>query len=383
MSARLGACYFLCFAFIGTLAPYLSLYLHEAGSSTRDIAILMAVLQSMRLLGPYLWVGVTDKGVSLGLTIGLTTLGSLCGVAGLLNAQGFGALFFAMVILSIFWSGALPLLEAMTLSHLKGRVAAYGPIRMWGSQGFICATLVAGQLIDHYTSTVVPWIFLLILAGLLPISFALPSNISADRSRPSALWSDLKATLGQSGPVAVLGAGFLMAAAHGAFNVFFSIHLSQHGYGGASISALWALGSVCEMLILMLMPHLDRLFAPHKLLLTCFMAAIVRFAMIGWGVENMLLMVFAQSLHALSFGVHHATSVSMSSRWHDTGNPARSQALYASFYGGGTLFGGLLSGGLWSAIGGAWTFGASSALAAVGMLFIFSTKSRWTNATGN
>jgi PPP family 3-phenylpropionic acid transporter len=162
MWARLGACYFLCFAFIGTLAPYLSLYLHEAGSSARDIA---------------------------------------------------------MVILSNSWSGA-PLLEAMTLSHLKGRTA-YGPIRMWGSLGLICAILVAGQLIDHHSSAVVPRIFLLILAGLLPISFASLSNISADQSRPSAFWADLTATLSQSGPVAVLGAGFLMAAAPGAFNVFF------------------------------------------------------------------------------------------------------------------------------------------------------------------
>lgn len=168
----------------------------------------------------------------------VTTLGSLCGVTGLLIAQGFGALFIAMVILSISWSGALPFLEALTLSHLKDRVTAYGPIRMWGSLGFICATLVVGQHIDHYSSAVVPWIFLLILAGLLLISFVLPTNISADQSRPTALWSDLTATLSQSGPVALLGAGFLMAAAHGAFNVLFSIHLSQHGYGGASISAL-------------------------------------------------------------------------------------------------------------------------------------------------
>ncbi len=370
MPARLAACYFLSLAFVGSVAPYFSLYLHEAGSSAREIAILMAVMQSMRLLGPYLWVAVTGTGWSFRSAMALTTLGSLCGVLALTGAQGFGGLLVAMAILSVFWSGSLPLLEALTLSHVSNSLAAYGPIRMWGSAGFIGATLLLGQFVERYSSAVVPWFCLLLLLALLPISLILPNDARGKTSKPSALWLEIKAMLGRPAPVAILGAGFLMAAAHGAFNVFFSIHLAQSGYGGTAISILWAWGTISEMVVLMQMPRLLGLFSPRRLLSICFMAAIVRFAVTGWGVDSILLLVLAQTLHALSFGAHHAISVSLVNRYADSGNPTATQALHASIYGAGTLFGGLLSGGLWAVIGGEWTFGVSALLAVGGLAAI-------------
>ena len=54
---------------------------------------------------------------------------------------GFGLLFAVIFSMTFFWSAALPLIEATTLSHLGAETARYGRIRVWGSVGFIAAVM--------------------------------------------------------------------------------------------------------------------------------------------------------------------------------------------------------------------------------------------------
>ncbi len=368
MSARLSGYYFLSFAFVGVFAPYFALYLHDAGSSARDIAILMAVMQSMRLFGPYLWGTAVDKGLPPKQAIGLTALGGACGLLAFMLGEGFAGMLLGMTILALFWNGAPALLETLTFDHLRERATHYGPIRTWGSLGFVAAVLAMGQLLERHSTGIVPWACWVILLGLLLLSFALPD--APCRPRAATSMPVFKTMLAKPVVAATLAAGFLMAAAHGALNVFYTIHLSQHGYGASAIGILWALGVAAEIAIFMAMPRLDRLFAPRLLLAACFAAAIVRFTLIGWWVSSIFVAVFAQLLHALSFGAHHTVSVSAVNRGFASGNHAKGQALYASCYGAGTLAGGLASGFLWAPLGSSWTFGIGSIFAFAGMVVI-------------
>lgn len=52
---RLSAYYCVYFGFIGAFSPYFSLYLQSIGQSAADIAILMSLMQVMRVLAPNLW----------------------------------------------------------------------------------------------------------------------------------------------------------------------------------------------------------------------------------------------------------------------------------------------------------------------------------------
>ena len=42
---------------------------------------------------------------------------------------------------------------------------------------------------------------------------------------------------------------------------------------------------------------------------------VARFLMIGFGAESLVLLLFAQILHAATFGVHHSASVATLQRW--------------------------------------------------------------------
>ena len=180
------------------------------------------------------------------------------------------------------------------------------------------------------------------------------------------------AVLRQRKVVFLLAAGLLMTAAHGALYVFYSIHLVAHGYGKSLVGVLWTLGVVAEIFVFLLMPRISLQVSMRRILLACFALAVLRFMLIGWAVDFLVLLVLAQLLHGASFGAHHAATMAALNRWFAAGQQARAQALYGSVaYGAGGLCGALLAGALWESAGAAITFSAASALALAGLILVW------------
>ena len=174
-----------------------------------------------------------------------------------------------------------------------------------------------------------------------------------------------------------MAACFAMSAAHGAFYVFYSIHLDAHGYAKTEVGLLWSLGVLAEIVVFVFMARLARRFALRTILLACFAAAVVRFALMGWGVESLAIMVFVQLLHGLTFGAYHASAIAAVNQWFPGKTQGRGQALYSSLsFGAGGLLGALVSGRTWDWLGSGWTFTLGSVFALIGLLLIW----RWVPA---
>jgi hypothetical protein len=58
-------------------------------------------------------------------------------VPGAAVRQSFAAVAMVIGVSSLLSAGALPIVEAITLGALAGQPGRYGPIRMWGSVGFV------------------------------------------------------------------------------------------------------------------------------------------------------------------------------------------------------------------------------------------------------
>jgi PPP family 3-phenylpropionic acid transporter len=173
---------------------------------------------------------------------------------------------------------------------------------------------------------------------------------------------------------ALMAACLAMSAAHGAFYVFFSIHLAGHGYSKTAVGLLWSLGVVAEIAVFMGMAALSRRFSLRSILLASFGAAVVRFLVMGWGVESPLLMIFGQLLHGLTFGAYHAAAIAAVNHWFPGRAQGRGQALYSSLsFGAGGLLGALLAGWMWDEWGAGWSFSLGSLFALGGFLIVW----RW------
>lgn len=365
---RLSAYYFCYFAFVGAFSPYFTLYLKALSFSATDIAVLMSLMQVMRVLAPNLWGWLAEHlGVRLPI-VRLSALMSLAGFSVFFFTDSFAGIFLGMALMSFFWSASLPLIESVTFAHLGTQGHRYGSVRAWGSVGFIVAVIGLGVVLDMLPIMAVLWGTATVLASIFACSLFVPEAV---RPLAHTVGASLGDILRRPEVKALLGACFLMSAAHGAFYVFFSILLVDHGYDKAMVGSLWALGVVSEILVFMFMPRLMRRYSLRAILLFAFSCAVLRFALTGWGVASSVLVAFAQVLHGATFGAYHAAAIAAVNRWFAGRLQARGQALYGSLsFGAGGMLGGLVSGLGWETIGPAWTFTLGSGFALAGLLWL-------------
>ncbi len=363
---RLSTYYFFYFAFVGAFSPYFTLYLQAISLTATEIALLMSLMQLMRILAPNMWGWLVERFGGRVTILRLSALMSLVGFGGFFLSTQFGGLLAAMALMAFFWSAALPLIEGLTFSHLGADMHRYGRIRVWGSLGFIVAVLGLGQALDSVPIEAVLWVTATILAGILACSFTLPESAPAAPERTA---SSMRETLRRGEVRALLAACFLMSAAHGALYVFYSIYLVDNAYDKALVGWMWTLGVAAEILVFMLMPRINRRFSLRAILIFSFVCAVLRFVLIGWGANSLAVLLFAQLLHGATFGAYHAAAIAVVNLWFPGRLQSRGQALYGSLsFGAGGMLGGLLSGYTWDSMGPEWTFTLGSGFALAGLI---------------
>jgi MFS transporter, PPP family, 3-phenylpropionic acid transporter len=366
---RLSSWYFFYFAFIGAFSPYFTLYLQFLGLSAWDIGLLMALMQLMRLLAPALWGWLADRRGAKVAIVRLSAAFSMVGFLVFFFTRELPGLLLGMALLAFFWSAALPLVEALTLGHLRGRTEEYGRIRLWGSVGFVASVAGVGYWLDFSPMPTLLAVCMGLLGGIFLCALVLPEARQPTSPAPT---TPLRKQLLEPRVVALLAACLMMTAAHGPLYVFFSIHLVGHGYGKKAVGLLWSLGVVAEILVFLFMPRLMRSASLRSILGVSFALAVLRFLIIGWAVDSLTLLLLAQLMHGATFGAYHAAAVSALNRWFPAGHQGRVQAIYGSVsFGAGGIIGNLFSGYGWDAWGAAMTFTVGAGFAAVGLLLVW------------
>jgi PPP family 3-phenylpropionic acid transporter len=368
---RLSGFYFFYFAFVGAMSPFWGLYLKSLAFNALQIGILMSLLQVMRIFAPNIWGYIADRTGKRTLIVQIAAMGSVLVFVGVFFGSSFWWLFAVMAGLSFFWGASLPLVEAMTLSHLGERIDGYGRIRLWGSVGFILMVVGLGYAFDSIPIVWLPWAVLLVMLGIVAFARVIPeSDILPTHTDHIPVWQIVR----KPEVASLLLACMLMAATHGPYYTFYSIYLVDHGYDKSTVGWLWALGVLCEIGIFLVIPRIFARVTPRQLILASFAMAVVRFLIIAWGVESAWLIWGAQTLHAFTFGTYHAAAVSLIHQHFRGRHQARGQALYTSIsYGVGGALGGLVSGLSWDSLGSAWTF----TLAALSAALAWAVYSVW------
>jgi len=361
---RLSGFYFFHFALIGAFAPYWGLYLQSLSFSAFQIGLLMSLLQIIRIIAPTGWGWLADRIGKQILVVQLSAIAGLISYCGFFFENSFIWMFVIMALMSFFWSASLPLIEATTFSYLDHSSVKYGSIRSWGSLGFILAVIGTGHLLDNVNIAWLLWVILGFKLGIIIFSYQIPEIEAVPRSGDSL---SIRQILLRPEVLVLFTACLLMAFAHAPYYTFYSIYLEEYGYSRSSIGWLWATGVICEIGIFFIIPRLLQRFSLKQILSMCFGCAVVRFLMIGWGVEYFLIVLLAQVLHAVTYGAYHATAITMVHQFFRGRHQAKGQALYVSLtFGVGGALGSIFSGYAWEGLGSGFTFSISAIAALLG-----------------
>lgn len=348
---RLSGFYFFYFALLGTLVPYWTLWLQSQGFGAVAIGWLMGLLHVSRVLAPNLWGWLADR---TGHRMRIIRLGALATwlIFSLIFWQDtLTGIALVMLGFSFFWNAVLPQFEVITLDYLGREQARYSRIRLWGSVGFVCAVVLIGWLLDRAGIAVLPWV-VLVLMWLIWLNTLLLSVPVAGAEERVAEDSGLTPILRQPQVIAFFAVCFLVQLSHGPYYTFYSVMLQEQGYTRGAIGLLWALGVVAEIALFMVMPRLLEAFSLRGIMLVSLLLCVLRWGLTGLWPEQLYVMLFAQLLHAATFGSLHAVGIALVQHYFDATTRGRGQALFSSLgFGAGGAVGAVLAGQLWTHLG--------------------------------
>jgi MFS transporter, PPP family, 3-phenylpropionic acid transporter len=342
------ALFFAYFAFIGIFSPFLSLYLAARGLTIVEIAVLLALPQLLRIVAPPFWGWMADRSGRRVLLLRSSAAAALCALLLFPLATDAFGLAVLMLVLFFLTAAQMPIAEAMALGVAGADQGSYGRMRVWGSVGFTLTVLGAGPLLDLWGVEALPWLMAGSMALLVGVTFALPEQA---RPVPMQAVASVRQRLREPAVQAFLASGFLMMFAHAALYSFFSLFLARAGYSPTAIGMIWGVGVLAEIVLFMLQRRLFDRVGAMRLLAFSFLVCALRFAMIGWSDGALWILLQAQLMHAVTFGLHHSATMAILHRWFEQQQQARAQALFIVIaYGLGGSIGGLTAGWIWDRV---------------------------------
>jgi len=368
---RLSSFYFSYFFVVGVWMPFCALYFSDLGYSTAQIGLLVAMMSITRIIAPNLWGWLADKTqrrmtiVKMGLTVSLLIF------IAIYTANSLAVMIMIVMGYTFFLNAVMSQFDVLTLQFLGDQYAKYGRVRLWGSLGFVAAVLVAGKLFDIYELSALPHVIIvgLLVASIIPWTLKEPQiETTEGKNHPSIVFVNV---LKQPSTIAFLCAAILLQLSHAPYYTFFSIYLEGSGYSRGEIGFLWALAVMAEVVMFTRTHSLLQRFSVRTLMLASLWIAAVRWTGTGLMVENLVILLFLQTLHAFTFAVFHAASVDFVRQHFPVQSQGQAQSLLnAAGFGAGAAIGAYGSGMLWDSMG-MMTYFIAAIAAAAGALAIW------------
>ncbi|WP_368579055.1 MFS transporter [Acinetobacter pittii] len=370
IQTRLGGFYFFYYSIVGTFMPYWNLYLQDQGFNYQEIGILSSIAIVTRFFAPLVWGWIADKSGKRMLLVRIATWMESCiWLAIFIVPNTFQSVALLMLIFSFFQNAILAQFEGVTLFWLGDQKAKlYGKIRKWGSVGFIVGVFTIGAILEIVHISMLP-ILLLIIASLAFIwSFTIREPDSAPTSQKYL--EPLLPVLKRPTVAAFFAIEFILLFSHAPFYSFYSNFLKSLNFSTTEIGFLWAMGVFAEIFMFSIASKIFQRFSWRSLVIVCLLVTSIRWMLVAVFSHYFIGQLFAQCLHAFSFGLFHLIAMRVIFQNFSAGQQGRGQALYSTMWGLGVAFGSVLAGHFWKILSGELIFMWASVVVLLGLCFV-------------
>jgi PPP family 3-phenylpropionic acid transporter len=232
---------------IGTLMPYLGLYLAWRGLTPSEIGLVLGLMAAVGVLAVPLWGTWADRGHGAAQALGLSCLGAAIGSLVLLATGAWlPGVVVAAALLAAMRAPGEALADALAVGLLGPSAGRrYGSIRLWSSAGFAVAVAGWGLLLAHTSLALVLLAYpaTLLLEGAAVRGLAVPAPT---RTPDRMAWRDVLAPQF----VLLLTGAWVFGVAMGASWTFLPLRLTALGGGVSAVAAASVVGALTEIPIM-------------------------------------------------------------------------------------------------------------------------------------
>lgn len=321
--------YFVQFMPGAAVTVYGGIWFAEQGLSAGEIGILNALPTLIMLLLNVVVGRIADRAPDWR---GVIVIGAV--LAGLLplalfSVSGFWGILLVWTLLSLPAAAIGPVTDAATMRMTRRRGSQFGPIRAWGTVGYMLMLVATGF--------VVAWagggIFLPMFVGLSllrtlaalqlprfrgPEGAGTPSQAGAARRLRDAM---------QPFFVLPLVGWSMVFGTHIVLNAFQGLLWKEQGFGADIIGPLLAVAAIAEAALMFAFAPFARRFSARSLILVSAITAVVRWACMALQPDIMFLIPL-QALNAITFALGYLGCMTFIANWTSDEIAAEAQGFF-------------------------------------------------------
>ncbi|WP_420414433.1 MFS transporter [Roseibium sp.] len=322
LSARVSSLFAVHFFGYGLFLPFFPVVLEFEGFSAADIGFVLGAGTIARIAASPALSNLADRTGQRRWSIFIYSILGTAFIALFAFGNGLYVLGAGVIGYMVFKAPVLPLSDAYALDAARNTGADYARMRLWGSAGFVAATIAGGWLATDETI----WAILLLIGlasfftGFVVMSLPRQSGAGdAGVANDDSLEAPFRSIW--FWPVLMLMG--LFQASHAAFYGFGTLYWQAAGIADQTIGILWAIGVVAEIALFTVAGRIALRFDPPVFLIVAGGAAVIRWGLFPFA-DALWSMVALQLLHALTFGAAHLGAIAIlakvvPSRWAGTG----------------------------------------------------------------
>ncbi len=321
------ASYFLA---VGLFVPFWPLWLDSKGLSAVDIGWILAAAFWIKVAAQPAIAAIADlRGRTRWLTCSLMTMAA-AGFMIVAGLDGFWPLLIVSALTAACYQPVLPIMESVVLRHAAVHRLDYGRIRLWGSIGFIFATIGGGWWLEKTSAGVVIWFFVIAMILVALACATAPDRPGrASRTRLDGSWPELIT------PAVILfvATAGLINTSHSILYGFATLYWRSLGHSETLIGCYWAMGVIAEIGLFVVAGRCARHLGAAMLLVLAALGGTIRWSLLAITTDPTALLAL-QILHGLTFGAAHLGAMAFLQQTIPPDRSATGQSLYSAFVGG-------------------------------------------------
>ncbi len=367
---RLAVVYLLMFMSVGISLPFFPQYYRSLGFTGPQVGALLAVGPLFAMVMPPFWGQLADRIGRPGRVLGLLTTGASLGFLALWSTTAFWPVLFSLCLHAAFGTSMTTMIDTLALRHVEKHGGAYASLRLWGSLGFVLASMGYGFSVDVIDHRAITAAVLCMSAACVWTWTTLASAAAVHGEGPRPTFAEAHSLLRRKDVAVFLTASALHWVACAPYNGTLSMHVTALGLPPWVVSASASVGVAAEVAVMFTWPRWGHRVAPRTLLIAAFLASAARWAGMAIATSPSALLALS-AIHGLTFGAFYLASVAYMAQAAPGSLRATGQSLYvAATFGIGGLAGYLGTGAWYDALGGHRLFGVAAIAALLPALLL-------------
>jgi MFS transporter, PPP family, 3-phenylpropionic acid transporter len=319
----------------GVQLPFLPLWLKAKGLDNASIAMIIAGMMAVRVIGAPLFAWIADHFGNRKLVIQMCAGLAFSAYLLLAISNDLGPITTMALIAGFIFAPVFALTEGFSVDGAAHHGLDYGRLRLWASVSFLAGSVISGALLTQLDPLSTAWLIacaqgLAFLATLLLPDE--PERRAADGSDGDMLGRAQDLFFGSSFPLLMLVAA-LGQSSHAMLYTSSSLHWASLGFNSFDISLLWVAAVSAEVALLGFSNRMLEILGPSRLLLLGLGAGVLRWVIMASFSAYGLLLV-SQILHALTFASAHLGAMHFIRLMVPPDFRNRAQGLYSALSGG-------------------------------------------------